>query len=172
MFKCGDRRQGSDQPFRSDTAIVAERRAFCRPLRSLPDPLPKSQQGLDLLLGKAASEGDRYNVIKFCKHGANISMNYTIQELKGELRESTWSFSMDTPLNRACAKGSLRTVEVMLEQLGAKITSTGVRSGFSALHVAAQGGNCNVVRYLIKSGAKVNEPVVSGVGKTTSTKES
>ena len=76
---------------------------------------------------------------------------------------------MDTPLNRACAKGSLRTVEIMLEGLGAQVNSTGMRSGFSPLHAAAQAGNCNVVRYLLAHGAHASAAIVSGTGKTFST---
>jgi hypothetical protein len=76
---------------------------------------------------------------------------------------------MDTPLNRACAKGSLRAVEIMVEGLGAKVDSTGMRSGFSPLHAAALGGNCNIVRYLLRHGAQASAAIVSGTGKTFST---
>jgi ankyrin repeat protein len=75
---------------------------------------------------------------------------------------------MDTPLNRACARGSLRVAEVMVKDLGAKINATGLRSGFSPLHAAALGGHCSIVRYLIQNGAKVNAAIVSGSGKTAS----
>jgi hypothetical protein len=165
------RRVGETWPFRSDLAHVSQRRQFCRPLTKLPHPLPKTQQALDILLAQSAAIGDRYNVIKLCDEGANIAINYTNKELTGPLRDSTWAHGMDTPLNRACAKGSLRTVEVMVEMLGAKVNVTGMRSGFSALHAAAQGGNCNVVRYLIKQGAKVNAAIMSGTGKTASTQD-
>ena len=73
---------------------------------------------------------------------------------------------MDKPLNRACAKGSLRVVEIMVRDQGATINSTGICSGFSPLHAAAYGGHCNIVRYLIKMGATVNTAIVSGSSET------
>ena len=73
---------------------------------------------------------------------------------------------MDKPLNRACAKGSLRVVEIMVRDQGATINSTGICSGFSPLHAAAYGGHCNIVRYLIKKGATVNTAIVSDSSET------
>ena len=183
------------RPFRSNLAEVARKQQYYKPLRPLPSPLPTSQQELDLLLATASSTGDLYNVIRvshllyesgvgalcfgpdlfifllviqLCKEGANVAINYTSDELNGPLADSLWDAGVDTPLNRACAKGSLRVVELMVDELDAKVNSTGMRSGFSPLHAAAKGGNCNVVRCLIKRGAKVNAAVVSGTDKTSS----
>jgi len=103
-----------------------------------------------------------------CEGGANINVNFSKAQLTGELLHLTWTDGMDTPLNRACAKGSLRCVEIMVEELGAQVISTGALSGFSPLHAAAHGGHCNVVRFLIAKGAEVNASIVSGTGQTPS----
>jgi ankyrin repeat protein len=99
------------------------------------------QDGYEMVLHEAADKGQEELVRLLLRHGADAN----------RMNEGG-----EAPLMLACRGGHLAVAQMLLPHMRAEVLQAENEHGLTALHGAADGGNEEVVDYLIKNGAQVH----------------